>query len=157
MKKDGGVPARQKRKELRLSDSEFLRLQFVADQLDITSSAFIRAAVEAQYFYLSHNILNRPRVIILDDKTATAIQREQLKLGRNFNQGIRGINELAKIFREHDMSDFGEGEIAYATQHLGNIKKLLTEVRENALVIQESIETVAAPVKSSRWKRKALK
>jgi len=55
------------------------------------------------------------------------------------------------------MSDFGEGEIAYATQHLGNIKKLLTEVRENALVIQESIETVAAPVKSSRWKRKALK
>ncbi|MCL2605840.1 MAG: hypothetical protein FWD93_00975 [Coriobacteriia bacterium] len=148
--------AREKSFFMRLSDCEYTRLKSVSSQMNMTASGYLRAAIDAQHYYLTHSSTGHKALIVMDDKALDGLHLELSRWGNNYNQAVKAINTIAKILRGSDSSFIRENIHEVLLEFLSELKGVkveLLQVYEGTSKLCKKIEAIPVPIKSSRWKR----
>lgn len=79
----------------RLNQDEYDRVREICARQGITTSKYFRAVIR---LVLVRGDVNAGAILI-DGRTAIALERELVKQGHNINQGVHALNAIAQFFR----------------------------------------------------------
>jgi len=131
---------RNKGVRIRLNEDEHAQLIVVAKSLNMSASAYLRAASSAQYHFLKSNRDSTvsPKIVVLDMVSAQQIYRELNKQGLNLNQKTKALNTLAKVLQMIKKEDLSDGTI----EKFGQMQEIFISLERQIAELREQIKIV---------------
>ena len=122
----------------RFNDEDFESLHANAAMLDVTPSTYVRYLVRIPIS--TDPEPDSSRVVVIDNKTVSAIRYELVRWGRHYNQGVHALNSIAYAARGKALGrDYFVQQIGIANEKLEAVEKGRRGLEERLSEMEGSI------------------